>query len=260
MATWRTEGIVLRVRDLGEADRLVTLYTKEKGKLNASARGARRIRNRLLGPTQVFTHGRYLIFPSKGLHNLSQGEIIHSGQVLRDDLEKMAQASYVTELADAFTAVEDPTDALFPLLAATLSLGEQGRFPLAVRAYELRLMGALGYEPELYRCLNCRRLLKEQIFFSERGGTVCPRCVLEFPGSSALTKGTWELMKRLSEWEFSRLGILHPAATNIAEMRRLMRKYLDFRLEYPLKSLDFLEALEVLPPDSSSLGGEKDGR
>lgn len=250
--TWRTEGIVLRTRDLGEADRIVTLYTKEQGKVNAVARGARRIRNRLLSPTQVFTHGRYLIFPGKGLHNLSQAEIVHSGQALREDLEKMAYASYVTELLDALTPEEDPTDTIFPLLAGTLSLGERGRFPLAVRAFELRLMGELGYAPELYQCLHCRADLETQVFFTEQGGVVCPRCVGHFPGTRTLTNGTWELMKRLQEWELSRLSILHPAPSNIEEMRVLMRKYLDFRLEYPLKSLDFLETLQVIPPP----GGE----
>ncbi|HHY10196.1 MAG TPA: DNA repair protein RecO [Firmicutes bacterium] len=251
---WRTEGIVLRVRDLGEADRIVTVYTKEQGKLNTVARGARRIRNRLLSPTQLFTHGRYLIFPGKGLHNLSQGEIINSRQGLREDLDKMAYASYAAELLDSLTAEEDPTDQVFPLLAGTLSLGELGRFPLAIRAYEIRLMSALGYKPELYNCLNCREPLATRVFFSEQGGVVCPKCVGDFPEAAPLTNGTWELMKRLLEWEFSRINILHPREADLEEMRKLMRKYLDFRLEYPLKSLDFLETLQVIPPPEVKKG------
>lgn len=250
MTTWKTEGIVLRVRNLGEADRLVTLYTKEYGKINTVARGARRIRNRLLGPTLPFTHGRYLIFPNKGLHNLSQAEIIHSGQTLRDDLEKLAYASYVTELLDASTPEEDPTEGVFPLLAGTLSLGERGRFNLAVRAFEIRLMRELGYEPELYHCLNCHTELHNQLHFTEQGGVVCQDCIGHFPGYLPISNGTWELMKRLLEWDFSRLGILHPAPGNIGEMTRLMRRYLDFRLEYPLKSLDFLETLQAIPPQT----------
>ncbi|HBN96120.1 MAG TPA: DNA repair protein RecO [Firmicutes bacterium] len=245
---WKTEGIVIRVRNLGEADRIVTLYTKERGKLNTVARGARRIRNRLLSPTQVFTHGRYLIFPGKGLHNLSQADIVHSGQAIRDDLEKFAYASYVTELLDALTAEEDPTDRIFPLLAATLSMGEGGRFKLAVRAFEIRLMRELGYEPELYQCLHCRQTLKSNVSFTEQGGALCEKCVGHVPGSMSLTNGTWELMKRLLEWEFSRLTVLHPDTSNETELRRVMRSYLDYRLEYPLKSLDFLETLQGLTP------------
>lgn len=246
--TWRTEGIVLRVRNLGEADRIVTLYTKEKGKLNAVARGARRIRNRLLSPTQVFTHGRYLIFPSKSLHNLSQGDIIHSGQNIRDDLEKLAYASYITELLDALTAEEDLTENLFPLLAATLSLVESGRSKLAVRAFELRLMSELGYTPELYHCLRCGEVLHNRISFSEQGGALCEKCVGHFPGCISLSNGTWELMKRLLEWEFSRVNVLHLAQNNEEELRHVMRKYLDYRLQYPLKSLSFLQTLQDFSP------------
>lgn len=246
--TWKTEGIVLRTRDLGEADRIVTLYTKDRGKLNTVARGARRIRNRLLSPTQVFTHGRYLIFPSKGLHNLSQAEIVHSGQNLRDDLQKFAYASYVTELLDASTAEEDPAEKVFSLLASTLSLGEQGRFELAVRAFEIRLMRDLGYEPELYQCLNCRETLQGQVSFTEQGGALCAKCTAQFPGTTPLTNGTWELMKKLLEWEYSRLTVLHPAAQNETELRGVLRRYLDYRLEYPLKSLDFLETMRGLSP------------
>lgn len=250
--SWRTEGIVLRVRNLGEADRLVTMYTKEKGKLNTTARGARRIRNRLLSPSQVFTHGRYMIFPGKGLHNLSQADIINSNQILRDDLEKFAQASYVTELLDKLTLEEEPSEVIFHLLAGTLSLGAVGRFSMAVRIFEVRLMKELGYEPELYQCLNCRATLHDNLFFSEQGGAVCSNCRNSFPGSLSLTNGTWELMKKFLEWNLSRIGILHPAENNIEEMRRLMRPYLDYRLEYPLKSLDFLETLQAIPPQDNN--------
>lgn len=251
--TWKTEGIVIRTRNLGEADRIVTIYTKERGKLNATARGARRIRNRLLSPTQLFTHGRYLIYPGKGLHNINQADIINSGQPLREDLEKMAYASYAAELLDSLTPEEDPSDRIFSLLAGTLSLGEKGRFDLAIRAFEVRLMGELGYAPELYQCLQCRADLQNKVFFSEQGGTVCPNCVSGFPVVKPLTNGTWELMKRLQEWDLSRISILHPASNNIEEMRLVMRKYVDFRLEYPLKSLNFLETLQAIPPP----GGEK---
>lgn len=248
---WRTEGIVLRVRNLGEADRIITLYTKDKGKLSAVARGARRIRNRLLSPTQLFTHGLYLIFPQQGLHNLSQAEIIHSGQPLRDDLEKFAYASYITELLDALTPEEDPAERVFALLAGALSLGARGRMKLAVRAFEIKLMAELGYQPELHVCLNCREPVQENLFFTEQGGVLCQRCAPQVPGHTPLSNGAWELMKKLLAWDFSKLTVLHPAGNLEAELRTVMRKYLDFRLEYPLKSLDFLDTLTAVPPESN---------
>ncbi len=241
---------MLRVRNLGEADRIVTVYTQERGKLNAVARGARRIRNRLLSPTQLFTHGLYLIFRGQGLHNLSQAEIIQSGQELRDDLEKFAYASYLTELLDALTAEEDPAESIFSLLASALALTAKGRLELAARAFEIRLMRELGYEPELHACLSCRESVRENLYFTEQGGILCQRCAPQVRDRMPISNGAWELMKKFLEWDFSKLTVLHPAGNLEEELRRVMRKYLDFRLEYPLKSLDFLETLTAVPPAS----------
>lgn len=239
---------MLRVRNLGEADRIVTIFTKERGKLNAVARGARRIRNRLLSPTQPFTHGQYLLFAGQGLHNLSQAEIVHSYQDLRDDLEKLAYASYITELVDALTPEEDPSESVFSLLASTLALAEKGRLRLAARAFEIRLMRELGYEPELHSCLNCREEVQGNLFFTEQGGILCHKCAPMVPGSAPISNGAWELLKKLLEWDFSKLTVLHPAGNLDEELRKALRKYIDFRLEYPLKSLDFLETLTAVSP------------
>ena len=232
------------MRNLGEADRIVNVYTASHGKIRAVARGARRIRNRLLSPTQVFTHGRYLIFPGKGLHTLSQAEIVQSNQDLRDDLEKMAYASYISELLDTFTDEELPIPELFTLLTTTFALGNQGRFALATRAFEVRLMKELGYEPQLYHCLGCGQSFSENLRFTPEGGIVCSACAPSFESALPLSNGTWELLKRLTEWDVSRISILHPSPAALSELERLMRRYIDFRLDYPMKSLDFLQTVK----------------
>ncbi|NLM39164.1 MAG: DNA repair protein RecO [Firmicutes bacterium] len=242
--SYRVEGIVIRVRNLGEADRIVTVFTATHGKLRATARGARRIRNRLLSPTQIFTHGRYLIFPGKELHNLSQAEIVQSNQQLRDDLEMMAYASYLCELLDRFVDEELPVPDVFLLLTTVFALGSQGRFPLAARAFEVRLMHALGYSPQLYHCIGCGEAVTDNLLFTAEGGLVCRSCSSDYTNVMPLSNGTWELMKRLIEWDVNRIGILHPTPGALAELKALMRKYIDFRLDYPLKSLDFLETIK----------------
>ncbi|KLU40433.1 MAG: DNA repair protein RecO [Limnochordia bacterium] len=247
MVSFKGEGIVLRVRNIGEADRIVTLYTAQKGKIRAAARGARRIRNRLLSPTQVFTHGRYLVFPGKELHTLSQAEIINSYQDFRDDLEKMAYASYICELLDTFTEEELPSVELYALLLAAFSLGAQGRFPLAARAFEVRLMQESGYAPQLHHCLGCGCAMTGNLLFTAEGGVVCTQCAPQYQDALPLSNGTWELLKRLTEWDVARLGILHPTPAALGELERLMRKYIDFRLDYPLKSLAFLETVRAMP-------------
>ncbi len=254
--SFRGEGIVLRVRNIGEADRIVTIYTAHYGKIRAAARGARRIRNRLLSPTQVFTYGRYLFFRGKELHTISQAEILTSYQEFRDDLEKMAYASYICELLDTFTEEEVPSPELFSLLQAVFSLGLQGRFPLAVRAFEVRLMQELGYAPQLYRCLGCGSVVSENLGFTPEGGLVCYTCAPQYQHVLPLSKGTWELFKRLTEWDVHRFGILHPTPAALRELERVMRKYIDFRLDYPLKSLDFMATIKAAPEPGHGSGSD----
>ncbi len=242
---YKTEGIVLRTRNLGEADKVVTLYTKTHGKVAAAARGSRRVRNRLLGVTQIFTHGRYLLFEGKSLDSLSQGEILHSFQPLRDDLDTMAQAMYITELVDVFVEESEPHVEIFHLLLQTLQSHTEDLFVLAVRAFELRLMAHLGYQPQLELCLNCGCMPEQELVFSREGGILCSDCRTEYPQALPLSRGTWQLMQRLLFSDWRRLFVLRPSPQHLQELQACLRQYIDFRLERPLRSLGFLTDLQV---------------
>lgn len=245
---YRTEGIVLRTRNLGEADKIVTLYTKTNGKILAVARGSRRIRNRLLGPTQIFTHGRYLIFNGKNLDSLSQGDIVSSFQDLREDLDKMAATMYISELMDALIEPGEASQEVFSLLLNTLKMLSEDQINHALRVFELRFAKYLGYEPQLNNCINCGESPAKDIFFSRQGGIVCQQCRSQLLPVQALSRGTWELAKRILDWDWSRISILHPSEHSLAELEVCMRAFYDYRLAKPLQSLDFLRTLKEFPP------------
>ncbi|NMB38223.1 MAG: DNA repair protein RecO [Firmicutes bacterium] len=241
---YKTGGLVLRTRNLGEADKIVTLYTKKRGKIEAVARGSRRIRNRLLGSTQVFTYGQYLIFEGRSLDTIAQGEIVFSFQSLRDDLEKMAAAMYICELVDVFTEVDVPNDATFTLIYNTLRMIDERQIKFALRTFELIFIKQLGYQPQLSTCLNCGNTVENDVYFSREGGIVCHNCRAKMAPVRKLNKGTLELIKRILEWDWSRIGILHPSDQSLAELELCMRDYLDYRLDRPLRSLEFIHTLK----------------
>lgn len=244
---YKTEGIVLRTRNLGEADKIVTLYTRARGKIRATARGARRTRNRLLGPTQVFTYGRYLLFEGNSLDTLSQGEIINSFQSLRDDLEKMAAAMYICELVDVLVEIEETNEALFQLISNTLAMIDTKAIPLALRGFELKFMQLLGYEPQLAQCISCGCQILDETWFSSHGGIVCNQCRDKVGQVTQISKGTLALANRILKWDWSRLSILRPNPQNLTELETCMRAYIDYRLDQPLRSLDFISELKDFP-------------
>src|SRR5690606_15477599 len=110
------EGIVLKSMPYGESNKIVTLYTREAGKMTAMARGAKKPASRLSAVTQTFTYGYYLLRTGRGMGTLEQGEPIDSMRHIREDLEATAYASYIVELIDRLTDDRGASPNVFGLL------------------------------------------------------------------------------------------------------------------------------------------------
>ncbi|MCL4517502.1 MAG: DNA repair protein RecO [Firmicutes bacterium] len=265
MSLYKTEAIVLRTRPIGEADVIVTFYTRAEGKVEASARGARRPRSRLMGCIQPFTHEQAMFFRGRGMDSLSQGEILDSFRGLREDLFRMAYGSYILELADLSAPERQAHEELFELLLGALRLmaalpverNEQGvvrdeqsvapklaELERITRVFELRLMRILGYEPQLQGCVACGGEVPSNLRFSATlGGVLCPNCFSRDPQALAVGRGTVETMRALLNWPWPRLAQVQYHGEIGNQLKRLLRAYIDFRLDRRLKSLDFLETL-----------------
>ncbi|MDR7433726.1 MAG: DNA repair protein RecO [Armatimonadota bacterium] len=184
MPVYRAEGIVLRRVALGEADRLVTLYTREHGKLYAVARGARKPTSRLGGRVEPYTHLRALLASGRSLDILTQVEVVEPFGALRTDLQRMAYAAYAVELVDKATATREPHAQLFHLLIDTLRGMCNGDPEVAALRFSLRLLILQGYRPSLDRCVGCGRSLGPFPRFSTSlGGVLCRRCGDQDPGA-----------------------------------------------------------------------------
>ena len=160
MPLLRTEGIVLQTWDLGEHDRLVTLYTRDHGRLAGVARGARRIRSRFAGALELFTWGDAVGFEREGraLVRLDHFDIREPFRRLRDDLERLGQGARMIEAIARLTAERDAQPLCFALLLRALRALDAGAAPARVQlAFALRLLDLLGHRPRLDRCGRCGR-------------------------------------------------------------------------------------------------------
>ncbi|MGE5559449.1 MAG: DNA repair protein RecO [Chloroflexota bacterium] len=249
MALYNARGIVLRNRGLGEADRIITLFTREEGKVEAVARGARRPRSRLAGTTQPFTLGSFQLFRGKGLDSISQCQVEEGFSALRDDLTRMAYASYACELAESLTTERDPNEELFLILSGTLHLCAAGDdLPLVARLFELRALAATGYQPAVDHCAACGGPLPDEAqlrFAVAQGGVLCPGCAGgEVSGPMlSISRGTLETMRRLLTVDLRRALMLKPDAATRAEMEAVLAEYIGWRLERRLKSREFLSLI-----------------
>jgi DNA repair protein RecO (recombination protein O) len=242
LSLYNIEAVIIRSRNLGEADRLVTLYSYQQGKVRAVARGARRPRNRLRAGVELFTHGDYLLFANKGLDNISQCEIIGSFRELREDLLKAAAGAYVLELLDVFTEEGEPKGDLFPFLLAVLENLAQGEdLELTLRAAEVGFLARLGYRPELEKCVNCGAPLGEGVCFSvHQGGALCADCGRGVSDLLKVSAGALATLNYLLKMPFSRAVKLRVSPAMRAELKDTTVGLIRSQLGHDLKSAAFL--------------------
>ncbi len=246
MKLLRTQAIVLKGMDLGEADRILTMFTREKGKMRIVANGVRRTRSTLAALVQPFTYNNIVIYMGSSIPRLQQGELLDAFLPLREDLLRMAYGSYVLELIDKLLGDEDAQEEVFNLLLITLQLiKEKGPQDVLLRRFELILLSILGYQPHLIDCVRCRKdLTKEDtLFFSvSQGGLECRDCVSDYK-SKKVRPETVAAMIVLLESSAYRALELRCSPASWREMETVMEEYILYRTERELKTMSFLRNL-----------------
>lgn len=245
MRLFNVEAIILRARALREADRLLVLLSRERGKLRAMAYGAAKPASKKRGAVQPFTHGRYLLATGRELYTVRQAEEITSWPVLYGDLARLAHASYAAELSDAFLPEEQPSEAAFRLFLTFLQYLAARVDPLALRLFEARLLSLAGFWPQLATCAVCTAAPGEEVFFSPRaGGILCRPCAEKAPEAMACRRGTLRLLGALQSWPFERLASLRVDRGGLDELKQILEATVCYHLEQEPKSLGFLRRLE----------------
>ena len=244
--SYRTEAIILRRSDFGEADRLLTLYSREYGKIKAIAKGARKPQTRKTGHVELFMRTVFMIAQGKSLDIITQAELVESYAGIRSDLVRTTYAAYSAELLDNFTAEADADYRKYQLLSDALgwfAAGENVR--LAARYYELHLLSLAGYQPQLFHCVNCRELIVEQDQYlsAGSGGILCPDCRDADRQARFITAAAVKLLRYLQSREWATVRVLKLKGTLHQELEEAMLYYLRFILERNLKSVDFLYRL-----------------
>jgi DNA repair protein RecO (recombination protein O) len=240
---YRTEAIVIRRMNIGEADKILTVYTPTKGKLKLVAKGVRRTTSRLGGHLELFMQCKVMVAKGRSLDLITQSETVSSFPNLRNNLALIAYAWQAVELLDRLTEEELENYPVFSLLSEFLGALEAGHDPVGTsRAYELHLLGYLGYRPQLIRCVRCNEDIQPVInyFSPEMGGALCPNCGNIERRSIEISVDAMKILRYLQKATFAsgpRLR-LKPELRN--ELEHIMRSYTRYLLERDLKSAEFV--------------------
>ena len=243
---YRTEAIVLRRTDFGEADRLLTVFTPERGKIKLIAKGARKSSSRKSGHVELFSHDLFVVATGHSLDIITQAETLEPYRPLREDLLRTTYAYYVAELADGYTAERDENRPVFYLLKAAFGwLCTAQDLQLVSRYYEVRLLGLVGFQPQLFVCGGCQRVLEPEVSYlsAADGSVLCRECGQGRPGATELSVNALKVLRFLQTREWETCRALRLAGATHAEVEQAMSRYITYHLERKLKSVEFLHHL-----------------
>lgn len=242
--SYQTEAIVLRQIKLGEADKILTLYSPTVGKLRAVAKGVRRPKSRMGGHVELLTRSQLHVAHGMNLDIVTQAQTIESYLGLRDHLPTIGLGIYLADLVDQFTEERLPNAPLYVLLAEALRrLAAPGDHELIARYFELHLLDYLGYRPRLRRCAQCQADLEPVTngFRPASGGAICAGC--RQPVDRALPVTTLKILRALHSEGWDLVDRLRLSHDQHRDLMFLLRSYLIYLLEREPKSLQFLSRL-----------------
>lgn len=245
--SYHAQAIVLGHIEYGEADRILTLFTYEQGKITAIAKGVRKIHSHKAGHLEPFTYVNLFLAKGRNLDIITQAETVDPYIGIREDLNRVAFASYVVEVLDRFTYEEGQNTGLFRLLADTLSrLAHQDNLETVVHFYEIRILDLLGFRPQLFVCIDCgKTIVAEDQFFSPLvGGVVCPRCGASRAEAWRIEEDVLRYLRHLQRSKWKQVESLIIPEKIEAGLSELVERYFTYLLERKLNTPKFIREVQ----------------
>ncbi|MFC2048393.1 DNA repair protein RecO [Chloroflexota bacterium] len=243
---YQTEAVIIKKTKLGEADRILTLYTPDLGKIQAVAKGVRRPKSKMAGHLELLTHSLISLARGRNLDTITGSQTINSFLPLKSDLELTSYALYVTELVNQFTAEHLENRPLFQLLLETMQqLCQTDDNELVLRYFELQLLNEVGYRPQLQQCVACHQPLQPvtNSFCPGAGGMLCPNCHHGQPLSYTLSVNALKVLRLLQGSDYTTVSRLKMNRDLSHELEAIIRGYLKYLLERDIKSAAWLDTL-----------------
>ena len=252
---YNTQAVVIRSNPLGEADRLLTIFTPGLGKLRVTARGVRRPTSKLGGHLDPLTRSSLTLAKGKTLDTITSADTLAAFLPLKSDLERLSQGLYLAELVDALNPLDAPNPSAYSLLLEGLEgLGSTSNPHLLLRYLELHLLAYTGFLPEIKVCVECRADLTpgNHLFSPQAGGLLCPTCRPLHPDAAHLSVEALKVVRYLSSATDGESAIrLRVSRSLEREVAGLTTAFLRYILEREMRSLAFLRMVDQREPDQA---------
>lgn len=247
--TYKTEGIILRRRNIGEADTIFTVFSRREGKFDAVARGVRKARSHMGGHLEPLSCARMMLARGRSLDVFTQAETIAAFRGLREDLSRGAAALYCAELIDRFTVEHAENPGLYELLLAVLDAIDTDASVHIVRYFEIRLLSITGFDLRLDACAICDLRLPEEdtLLAGSAGGLVCRECRSAAGGGRIISPRAIKVLRYARSARFEDFLALKLDEELGHQLQLAMADVIRYVLEREPATVRYVEQIDRLP-------------
>jgi DNA repair protein RecO (recombination protein O) len=236
VSLYRDEAIVIRTYKLGEADRIIVLFTMGRGKLRSVAKGVRKTTSRFGSRLEPMSHVALQLYEGRELDTITQAETIDVFRPLREDLDRIARASALLEAVEQMVHDREPNPRLFSMLLGALRTLAAQDHPLIVPAFFWKLLALEGYAPMVDACVVCGAEEGLVAFDIEEGGALCT----SHRKGTALSAPAMELLQLILAGRVA-AALAQPPSPPAVEVEHLATRAMEHHLERRLRSLNVLD-------------------
>lgn len=239
--------IIIKSADFSEADKLVTVFSEQYGKLRAVARGIKKPKSSLRSCVQPFCYSQLHFYRGRDLELITQGKLLNFFGNSREDLERTLYSIYLMEMLDKSVMDRMPVPGLFRLTLHTLqSINDSGLNPLFIRRFELNLAVHLGYRPILNQCVSCGQSQGLAGFNLAEGGMICRECAQAMQAGIITMSGEClAILRQLEGANNSVLARLRASVSALNQLEYFLEQYLQYHLE---RKFNLKETIHYLKP------------
>jgi DNA repair protein RecO (recombination protein O) len=232
---YRTQGLIFKKEERGEADQLFKVFTKDFGKLEVLGKAIRKISSKLRSGIEIFYLSEIEFIQGKIYKTLTDAFLIEKFQNLRKDLERLDIAYKISEVLDNLVKGQEPDENLWNLLNETFQkLNTCNLKPITYNLiyyyFFWNFISILGYKPELYFCPICQKKLKpEKLYFSSKeGGIICQDCSKKFKDKIEIKPEVVKILRKILEKDWKILSRLRNTEEYLRALEIISKDYSSF--------------------------------
>lgn len=248
MSFLKTRGIVIKEVSTGEADKIITIFSRNRGRISVMVKGGKRPKSKLASGSQMLCYGDYVLYSGKNLYSMNSCEVLESFYEIRNDMERLTYAAHFMDIVMEIVQENQPTPKLLQLLLNSLHmLAKTEKDPeLISRVFELRSLVISGYVPIVRSCISCgQAAVKFYSFSFEKCGFLCDRvkCSEADRFSVLLSPGAAKAIQHIAYAPMEELFSFGLSTDVLEELGHITLRYLRERLERDFTKLEFLKSI-----------------